>query len=115
MFRTLLGTFFFIGALACSTEPLAPLPLEVTLQASRTTAIPGDTITFVADAQGGSLVGLEISYGDNTSEAFSTAGARTARVTFKHAYLQRATYSVRVVVTDAVAGSKDASIEVRVN
>jgi len=102
-------------ASACSTEPLEPLPLDVTIAANRTTAAPGDTITFVTDAQGGSLVGVQVDYGDDTADSFATAGARTAHVTFKHAYSQRATYTVRVVVTDALAGQKEASVQVRVN
>jgi hypothetical protein len=85
------------------------------MEASRLTAAPGDTITFVANAQGGSLLGLEIDYGDNSNDTFSTSGARTARVTFRHAYQDRASYVVRVVVTDALAGQKETSLEVRVN
>ena len=70
---------------------------------------------FVADAQGGSLVGLQIDYGDTNSDLFSAAGARTARVTFRHAYQQVGTFTVRVIVTDASAGQKEATTEVRVN
>jgi hypothetical protein len=115
MSRTLFGTLLLAGVLACSAEPLAPLPLEVSVAPNKTTSVPGDTITFVTDAQGGSLVGVQIEYGDTSSDAFATAGARTARVTFKHAYQQPATYTVRVIVTDAIAGVKEASVVVRVN
>jgi hypothetical protein len=110
-----LGAFLLAGAVACTTEPLEPLPLDITVAASRATAAPGDTVTFVADAQGGNLVGVQIDYGDTGADQFSTSGARTARVTFKHVYQQPATYTVRVVVTDASAGQKEASVEVRVN
>lgn len=113
--RTILGAFLFAGAVACSTDPIEPLPLEITLEASRVTAAPGDTITFVAEAQGGTLVGVEINYGDSATDAFATGGARTARISFRHAYTTRGTFTVRSVVTDAVAGQKEATTEVRVN
>ena len=112
---TLAAAILFAGAVACTPSMLEPLPLDIELQASRTTAAPGDTVLFVADAQGGNLVGLQIDYGDTNSDLFSTAGARTARVTFRHAYLERGTFTVRVTVTDAAAGIKEATTEVRVN
>ena len=104
-----------MSLVACAGSSLEPLPLEVSIEASRATAAPGDTITFVATAQGGTLLGLDIDYGDGVTEQFGTGSARTARVTFRHAYLLRGTYQVRVVVTDAAAGQKEATTEVRVN
>ncbi len=104
-----------IGLAACSPSTLEPLPLDIGVEASRTTAVLGDSITFVVSAQGGILVGVEIAYGDTTTEQFGTSGARTARVTFRHAYQQRGTFTVRAVVTDAVAGQKEATTEIRIN
>jgi plastocyanin len=103
------------GVVACSPSQLEPLPLEVTVAASRTTAAPGDTIAFIVTAQGGNLFGLEINFGDGGTDQFGTGGARTARHTFRHAYLQRGTYLVQVRATDALAGPKEATVEVRVN
>jgi hypothetical protein len=94
---------------------LEPNPLDIGIEASPTTAVVGDTVTFVASAQGGVLVGVEIDYGDSSVDQFGTSGARTARVTFRHAYTQSGTYTVKAVVTDAAAGQKQATIEVRVN
>ncbi|MGQ0539442.1 MAG: PKD domain-containing protein [Gemmatimonadaceae bacterium] len=99
---------------ACSSSTLEPKPLDVTVQASRTTAAPGDTIDFLVHAQGGTLFGVQIEYGDGIIEQFPTAGARTARHTFRHPYKLRGTFLVRVTVTDAVAGQKEATVEVRV-
>jgi hypothetical protein len=113
--RTLLCALLALGVAVCSGSTLEPLPLDVSIQASRATAAPGDTIAFVVDAQGGQLLGVELSYGDDSTDQFGTGGARTARVTFKHAYLLRGTYLVRAVVTDALAGQKEATAEVRVN
>lgn len=104
-----------IGIAACAPATLEPKPLDVGVEATPTTAVMGDTVTFVVSAQGGALVGIEIDYGDSNTDLFGTAGARTARVTFRHAYTQRGTFTVKAVVTDAAAGQKQATIEVRVN
>jgi hypothetical protein len=98
----------------CSAEMLAPLPLRITIEASRITAAPGDVISFQVDAQGGQLVGITTTYDDGIEEQFGTSGARTARVTFRHAFAAPGTYLVKATVTDAVAGPKDASVSVRV-
>ena len=106
--------FAFSLLAACSTETLAPLPLTLGIVASRTTAAPGDSISFEVIAQGGRLIGITTAYGDGTEDRFATGGARTARVTFRHAFLAAGTYEVRATVTDAVAGQKQASMEIRV-
>lgn len=99
---------------ACGDATLAPLPLEIAIAASRTTAAPGDSIGFLVSAQGGSLVGVETDYGDGVTEPYGTSGARTARVSFRHAYVARGVYQVRATVTDALAGQKNATVEIRV-
>jgi hypothetical protein len=112
--RTLLRSLLLAGLLACGDATLEPLPLDVTVEASRATAAPGQSIEFVVNAQGGDLLGLHMDYGDGSAEQFGTGGARTARVTFRHAYSAVGVYQARATVTDAVAGTKDASVEVRV-
>lgn len=102
-------------AWGCTESTLDPLPLEIAVAASRTTAAPGDTILFVATVQGGSLLGLDADYGDTTTEQFATGGARTGKVTFRHAYTTRGTFTTKITVTDATLGQKNASVEVRVN
>lgn len=114
MRRTLLGLLFLVGLAACGDGTLDPLPLEITLQANRTTAAPGDEITFVVTAQGGTLLGVSIDYGDASTAMYGAAGARTAHVTFNHAYQAAGTYQVLARVTDATAGEKDAMVEIRV-
>ena len=115
MARLSVFAFLLSGVLACSTSPLETRPFDVTIAAGSTTAAPGDTIIFVVDAQGRSLLGIEINYGDTNSDLFGASGAQTARVTFRHAYLQPGTYLVRARATDAAAGEKEASVEVCVN
>ena len=113
MRRLLFFAFAILGA--CSAESLAPLPLDIVVEASRITAAPGDSINFLVTARGGQLIGIITTYGDGTEDQFGTGGARTARVTFRHAFAAPGTYQVQATVTDALAGQKDASVEIRVN
>lgn len=112
MRRLLCFAVLFLAA--CSAETLAPLPLAVSITASQTAAAPGDSISFEVIAQGGRLIGITTAYGDGTADQFATGGARTARVTFRHAFMAPGTYEVRATVTDAVAGPKEATIGIRV-
>src|SRR5206468_3374572 len=100
---------------ACGDATLEPLPLDVALVANPLTAVAGDTISFSVTAQGGSLFGVEMDYGDGVVEPYGTSGARTARVTFRHAFKLKGTYTVSVTATDASAGQKKANLDVRVN
>ena len=108
----LLGLFTSVNA--CGDGSLDPLPLDITLQASRTTAPPGETIDFVASAQGGSLVGVSIDYGDESGDQRATGGARTATMTFRHAFSVAGVYQVRATVTDATAGTRQADVQVTI-
>ena len=99
--------------MACGSNELAPLPLDVTLTADKTTAAVGDSIAFIANGQGGSLFGFEVIFGDNTSTLLDAHGARTVRATFKHAYKTSGNYLVTVTLTD-VQGTKDASLQIAV-
>ncbi len=112
MRRLLWLAFGILGA--CSAETLAPLPLGIGIVASRTTAAPGESLSFEVTAQGGQLIGVTTAYGDGTEDQIATSGARTARLTFRHAFYAPGTYQVRATVTDALAGPKEASVEVRV-
>jgi|SRR5437870_5149325 len=100
--------------LACSDAHLDPLPFQVSVAANSTSPALGDTVQFTVTTQGGQLVRVETDYGDNSGDAFNTAGARTARVLFRHPYAARGTFTMRATVTDAVAGLKDATIDIRV-
>jgi hypothetical protein len=104
-----------VAALGCGESTLAPLPLDISIAASRTTAAPGDTIFFVATIQGGSLLGLDADYGDSSTDQYGTSGARTGKVTFRHAYSARGTFTTKITLTDATLGTKSASVEVHVN
>ena len=99
----------------CGRSTLETAPLDVAITASRTAAAPGDTISFVVNATGENLVGLLMDFGDMGTDLYATSGARTARVTFKHAFTAKGAFTVTVTATDAVSGQRDASIEIRVN
>jgi hypothetical protein len=114
MWRGFLGFVVLVGFAACDDVTLDPLPLDIGIETSRATAAPGDTIIFVVSAQGGSLVGVAMAFGDSNGDQFATGGARTAQVTFRHAYSAVGVYEASATVTDAAAGDKSASVEVRV-
>jgi len=112
---------FIVGMLAvlavlgaCLDTRLDPLPLTITITPNKTTTIVGDTVVFVTESQGGSMLGLDMNYGDGTADPFALSGARTARVSFKHAYGTKGTYQVQVTVTDATQGTKSATTQVAV-
>jgi len=113
MRRALIGTLLLLlaGAASCGDGSLDPLPLEISIQASRATATTGQTVNFVVNAQGGHLVGVGIDYGDESSDLLTIRDARTAQVTFQHAYSTAGTYQVRATVADAIAGTKDATVQ----
>ena len=96
-----------------TTEPSGSI--TVSLAANPLSAHPGDTVTFVVNATGNTLVGVAIEYGDSNSDLYSTGGALTARVTFKHAYNATGTFEVRAVVTDAFAGERETTMSIVVN
>lgn len=112
--RILLGLLLLFGIAACGDATLEPLPLDIRMTANRATAAPGDSISFVVTAQGGSLVGFVVEFGDGADSSFSTAGARTAQVTFRHAFANLGTFTVSAMITDAFAGQKSAAVDVSV-
>jgi PKD repeat protein len=115
MRRALLTFIVVLAGAACGESTLDPLPLAVTVSPNKSVATPRDTITFLVSAQGGSLVGLQIDYADSSGDQFGTSGARTAEITFHHAYAAAGTYQVTVTVADGLAGQKKATTEIRVN
>ena len=104
----------FTGPTACGDGSLDPLPLSITLELSRTSAAPGEPVQFVANAQGGTLLGISIDYGDGSTDEFATGGARTARRTFSHAFAAAGVYQVRATVSDAATGSQHADAQITI-
>jgi hypothetical protein len=116
MKRSLIRVLAAVAAVAaCFGGSLDPLPLDVTLSATPTAVTTSDSVSIVVNAQGGSLVGVITEFGDGATDQFSTGGARTAKVTFRHRYLSTGKFQVTATVTDAVLGTKSASVQVQVN
>jgi hypothetical protein len=113
--RALLA-FLLLGTLlgACDPYETEPLPLDITVSAERTQAAPGDSILFEINAQGGSLLGIDLVWGDGQTRAIQTVGAQTANVRQRHAYAQPGVYDMSASVSDAEAGSKTATLSIRI-
>lgn len=114
MTRLVVVAALVLGAAACDFGPLEALPLDIEMSVSNANPAVRDSVTFLIDAQGGTLLGVEIAFGDGTQDQFSTSGARTARVHFRHAYTVAGPYTVTATVADGSQGSKDASLLVTV-
>lgn len=99
---------------ACSPATLDVIPLQISVQASSPSASVGDTVTFVATVQGNSLLGLDADFGDGGTDRYVTAGARTGKVTFRHPFLARGAYTVKITVTDGDASIRAASVDVQI-
>ena len=107
-----------VALLLATTSCLAsvePLPFEVKLEASKTTFPKGELVDFVVTAQGGTLLAVDIDYGDGITEQFPPSGSRTARITFPHAFDVAGSYLVKATVTEGSAGEKSATVQVTVN
>ncbi len=104
-----------LTAVACRQSVADPVSLVVTIETSPPALQRGDTLTVVVSATGNNLVGVVVEYGDSQGDQYSTGGAHSARVTFKHAFMSQGSYTIRAIVTDAVAGEKEAVAQVTVN
>lgn len=104
-----------VALMACrqTTEP--PGEVVVSLESSQATAQRGDTVTFTVNAAGNNLFGVVVEFGDTGMDQYATNGALTARVTFKHAYESAGTFTVRAIVSDALAGNREATKSIVVN
>ena len=115
MRRASSGLLLLFGVASCIASATEVLPLTIGIEANRTTAAPGDTITFVTTVQGESLIGVAMDYADGTTDQFGTGGAKTGRVTFRKAFMQRGMFVVVATVTDAAAGQQTARVAIIVN
>ena len=114
--KRLFGAIVIATAVAgCRQTIESPGSVTVSLAVSPLSAHPGDTVTFTVNAAGNNLVGVVVEYGDSNMDQYSTGGALSARITFKHAYVATGTFTVRAVVTDAIAGEREATTSLVVN
>jgi len=115
MKRLLCAIAMATAVVACRQSVEPPVDVSISMSASSLTAHRGDTVSFVINAAGNNLFGVAIEYGDSNTDLYSTGGALSAHVTFKHIYETTGTFTVRAVVTDALAGEKEASTSIVVN
>ena len=115
MQRRILLALLVAFTASCHHSTLDTAPLDITLTATPTTVARGDTVTFVANAQGGFLIGIEIDFADGSTDQYGTSGAASAHVTFKHAYNSAGTFDVSATATDGSAGQRDANVQIIVN
>lgn len=112
MRRTFLPLMLLMLAGCDLTSPSRQLSLV--LQATPSSAAVGDTISFVATAQGTALDGIRMTYGDGTSDNYTASGGTTAQVLFRHAYQAPGTFQVQGTVTDSRSGTKTTSLSVAI-
>lgn len=99
---------------ACGPATLEVIPLQISVQGSQASAAVGDTLFFVATVQGNSLIGVAADFGDGGADSYGTGGARTGKVTFRHPFTTRGTYTVTITATDGDATQKAASVDVQI-
>lgn len=85
------------------------------METSAAVIATGDTLAVVVNAAGNNLIGVIVEYGDQQADQYATSGANIARVTFKHVFQAAGAYTIRAIVTDALAGEKEATVTVQVN
>lgn len=110
--RQLLLGAAILGSISCGDLTLEPLPFQVTITATPTTAAVGQPVGFVILAQGGALQQAGIDFDDGTTDGILTNGARTARVTFNHSFAAAGTYDVIGTVIDDLEGPRSATVQV---
>ena len=104
-----------VTTVACRQTTAPPEEVTVTLESSQAATQRGDTVTFTVNAKGNNLLGVVVEFGDSGVDQYATGGAITASVTFKHVYTAAGTFTVRAIVTDAIAGDKEATKAIVVN
>ena len=111
----LLGLSIAMMSVACRQPTSTAIQISVVLEASPTVVQRGDTVTFVVNITANNLFGVVIDYGDSNLDQYSTGGASTARVTFKHAYATSGSYTARATVSDALVGDREVTQVIVVN
>lgn len=113
--RGLLALLAVPAWLACSEVTFeGGGPLSFTLTADRTTAAPGDSITFSYNAVGSIIAGVVMDYGDGTADSLNTSGAQTASGRFVHAFSSAGSYTVVGTLIDNLQGPASDQVVVQV-
>jgi hypothetical protein len=113
MKRLLLGLSVMALA-ACGDFSTTIRPTALTLTPDRTSAQTGQDFEFRYDAQGRSLAGLIIDYGDGGLDSIGLQGAVTATGGRVHAYETPGTYVVTGRLEEFLGGVVNAEVTVSV-
>jgi PKD repeat protein len=101
------------GAGACETGDVAePTPLTITLTAEPSTTVVGEDVTFRFQATGTNLTSITLDFGDGTTHAIGTSGARTASGSALHAYNEAGEYEVVATVLSGAVETATAAAAV---
>lgn len=72
----------------------------ITLTADPVVAVVGQTVSFTFDAEGQSLAGVRLAYGDGAVDSVAAQGAQTASADLEHAYAAAADYRAIATVIE---------------
>ena len=111
----LFGLTLAATTVACRPPTSSEIGISIFMEANPTVVQVGDTVTFIVNISANNLFGVVIAYGDSVSDQYSTGGASTARVTFKHAYANSGTFTARATVSDAIVGDREVTQLIVVN
>ena len=99
--RRALFLIVFATGLASCLQATDPPPFQVSMQITRTSAAPGDTIVVLVDSQGPNIINMLVAFDDGDTTAFNVGGARQAQGVFPHAFTTIGNYRIRAKVTNA--------------
>jgi len=99
---------------ACDWGATTVRPTALILTVNRTSAPPGQPFDFRYEAQGRSLAGLILDYGDGGLDSLGFSGAVTATGTRTHSYSAPGTYIVTGRLEDFLGSTAGAEVQVTV-
>lgn len=98
--RCALAGLTLLAAGGCQDPAEVWRPTAVDLSSDRTTAPVGEPVDFRYQAQGQSLAGLVIDYGDGSRDSIAALGAQTAAGTVTHAFELAGAFDVTAALLD---------------
>jgi hypothetical protein len=113
--RVLILTLSLALLCACGDFSQTIRETALTLTPSRTTTPPGQVVEFRYEAQGRSLAGLILDYGDGSNpDSLFLQGAVTATGTFRHSFTQAGSYIVSGRLEEFFGGVATAEVPLTV-
>ena len=88
--------------------------IAIDLSTDRATAVVGEPVDFRYAAQGPSLAGLIVDYGDGSADSVAGFGAQTASGTLTHAFDVPGGFDVTAVLLDFAGDSASDTVSVMI-